>query len=142
VSVFARKAPRGVKLFFGELFGMPERLPASATLAEKETSMKTFTRISAVLGLAAMLGSVVPAFAASPMAPTKTPMTAKPGAKSTVVHGYTRKGKNGKMVTVKPYARGAKKPKTTHVKGYTRTTKTGKTVAVKGYNRMAPAKKK
>ena len=65
------------------------------------------------------------------------------GKKAVTVHGYTRKTKNGKIVTVKSYTRtaGAKKvAKTTIVKGYTRKTKSGKIVTVKSYKRTAVTK--
>lgn len=93
--------------------------------------MKLFTRIAAVCGLIATLGATM-AFAQAPA-----------GKKSVVVHGYTRKAKSGKIITVKSYTRagGTKKvTKTTVVKGYTRKTKSGKIVTVKSYKRTAVTK--
>jgi hypothetical protein len=93
--------------------------------------MKLFTRIAAVCGLIATLGATM-AFAQAPA-----------GKKAVTVHGYTRKAKNGKIITVKSYTRtaGAKKvAKTTVVKGYTRKTKSGKIVTVKSYKRTAVTK--
>lgn len=106
--------------------------------------MKTFARMTALVGLAGALGAT--AFAqtpppAPPMAGAKAPAMS---AKGTMVKGYTRKGKNGKMITVKPHMRTVKAPtmgaKAGTVKGYTRKTKSGRTVAVKGYTRTAPKK--
>lgn len=88
--------------------------------------MKLFTRLSAVLSLAALFA--VSAFA-------QAPSTMKPG---THVKGYTKTLKSGKTVAVKGYTRKAT-PKTA-VKSYTRTLKSGKTVSVKGYTRKAPMK--
>lgn len=88
--------------------------------------MKLFTRLSAVLSLAALFA--VSAFA-------QAPSTMKPG---THVKGYTKTLKSGKTVAVKGYTRKAM-PKTA-VKSYTRTLKSGKTVSVKGYTRKAPMK--
>ncbi len=85
--------------------------------------MKLFTRLSAVLSLAALF--VVSAFAQAP---------------STHVKGYTKTLKNGKTVAVKGYTRMAKPTPATHVKSYMKTLKSGKTVAVKGYTRKAPMK--
>lgn len=88
--------------------------------------MKLFTRLSAVLSLAALFA--VSAFA-------QAPSIMKPG---THVKGYTKTLKSGKTVAVKGYTRKAM-PKTA-VKSYTRTLKSGKTVSVKGYTRKAPMK--
>jgi hypothetical protein len=93
--------------------------------------MKLFTRIAAVCGLIASLSATM-AFAQAPS-----------GKKPVAVHGYTRKTKSGKIITVKGYTRaaGMKKPaKTMTVKGYTRKTKTGKIVTVKSYKRTAAPK--
>ena len=90
--------------------------------------MKLFTRLPAVLSLAAFFA--VSAFA-------QAPSTMKPG---THVKGYTKTLKSGKTIAVKGYTKKAKlMPKTT-VKSYTRTLKSGKTISVKGYNRKAPMK--
>lgn len=104
--------------------------------------MKRFARMTALLGLAGVFGAT--AFGQAPATPPIAPTT---GAKApgTMVKGYTRKGKNGKMITVKPHMRAAKPAmmgaaKGSTVKGYTRKTKSGKTVAVKGYTRTAPKK--
>lgn len=92
--------------------------------------MKIFTRLTAVLGLTALV-------AASAFA--QTPSTMTPG---THVKGYTKTLKSGKTVAVKGYTRKPMMaPKTTAVKGYTKTLKSGKTVAVKGYSRKATMKK-
>ena len=90
--------------------------------------MKLFTRLSAVLSLAALFA--VSAFAQAPGA-------MKPG---TPVKGYTKTLKSGKTVSVKGYTRKAKPMPKTAVKSYTRTLKSGKTVSVKGYPRKAPMK--
>ena len=90
--------------------------------------MKLFTRIAAVFGLIATLSATM-AFAQAPS-----------GKKPVAVHGYTRKTKTGKIITVKGYTRaGAPKmaAKMTTVKGYTRKTKTGKIVTVKSYKRAS-----
>lgn len=90
--------------------------------------MKLFTRLSAVLSLAALFA--VSAFAQTP-APT---------APGTSVKGYTKTLKSGKTVRVKGYTRAMKPKPMTHVKSYVKTLKSGKTVKVKGYNRQAPMK--
>jgi len=90
--------------------------------------MKLFTRLSAVLSLAALFA--VSAFA-------QAPSTMKPG---THVKGYTKTLKSGKTVAVKGYTRKAMPMPKTAVKSYTRTLKSGKTVSVKGYTRKAPMK--
>ena len=90
--------------------------------------MKLFTRLSAVLSLAALFA--VSAFAQTP-APT---------APGTAVKGYTKMLKSGKMVKVKGYTRAAKPTPATHVKSYMKTLKSGKMVKVKGYTRKAPMK--
>lgn len=88
--------------------------------------MKLFTRLSAVLSLAALFA--VSAFAQAPTTP------------STPVKGYTKMLKSGKTVSVKGYTRTAKPTPMTHVKSYMKTLKSGKMVKVKGYNRKAPMK--
>lgn len=85
--------------------------------------MKLFTRLSAVLSLAALFA--VSAFAQAPSTPVK---------------GYTKMLKSGKTVAVKGYTRMAKPTPATHVKSYMKTLKSGKTVAVKGYTRKAPTR--
>lgn len=85
-------------------------------------SLKLYARLTAALGLAALL--LLPAaFAQSP------------------VKGYTKKLKSGKTVAVKGYTQTPNTaPKTTAVKGYTKTLKSGKQVAVKGYTRTKTMK--
>ena len=90
--------------------------------------MKLFSRLTAALGLIALLA--VSAFA-------QTPMNNMPGAH---VKGYTKTLKSGKTVAVKGYTRKAKPMPKTAVSGYTKTLKSGKTVAVKGYTRKSPMK--
>lgn len=108
--------------------------------------MKAFAKMAAVLGLVGVFGAT-----AFGQAPTSTPPIAPTaGAKApttgTMVKGYTRKGKNGKMITVKPHMRGARQAGTAAsskvaVKGYTRKGKNGKMITVKGYQRTAPNSK-
>ena len=95
---------------------------------------KTFARVAAAFGLAALFGTSV--FAATATAPGMAHGT-------TAVKSHVRHMKSGKTVLVHGYNRPkpGSKPKMTHVKGYTRTTKTGKVIKVGGYNRKAPAKK-
>ena len=89
--------------------------------------MKIFTRLTAVLGLTALVAAS--AFAQAPTMSSKTH-----------VKGYTKTLKSGKKVSVKGYDRMAKPMPKMAVKGYTRTMKNGKTVSVKGYTRKAPMK--
>jgi hypothetical protein len=98
--------------------------------------MKLISRLSALVGAVAFFATTL-AFV-----PAATAASKKAGGKTTAVHGYTRKTKSGKLITVKGYKRSAAKPKTTAVKGYTRTTKSGKVITVKGYKRSAPKGKK
>ena len=93
---------------------------------------KTFARIAAAFGLAALI--TTGAFAA----PAATPGTA-PGA--TAVKSHVRHMKSGKTVLVHGYNRVKPGAKKTHVKSYTRTSKTGKIIKVKGYNRAKPGMK-
>ncbi|MGI4791302.1 MAG: hypothetical protein ACRYFS_20945 [Janthinobacterium lividum] len=89
--------------------------------------MKIFTRLTAALGLVALVAAT--AFAQAPTS-------------GTPVKGYTKTLKSGKTVAVKGYTRKPMMaPKTTAVKGYTKTLKSGKTVSVKGYSRKASMKK-
>ena len=93
--------------------------------------MKTFARLSAALGLAAVFATT----AVFAQAPTM--------GKPTAVKGYNKMTKSGKMVHVKGYTRMGKStmaPKMTKVKGYTKMTKTGKMVTVKGYTRKPSMK--
>lgn len=90
--------------------------------------MKLFTRLSAVVSLAALFA--VSAFA-------QAPSTMKPGAH---VKGYTKILKSGKAVRVKSYTRKAMPLPSTHVKSYVKTLKSGKMVKVKGYTRKVPLK--
>jgi hypothetical protein len=96
--------------------------------------MTLVSRISALIGAAAfMIGAV----GIAPGALAASKMKMKHG--KTVVHGFTRKMKSGKIVNVKSYTRSsAGKSKMVKVHGYTRKTKSGKIVHVKSYTRKAP----
>ncbi len=97
--------------------------------------MKLFAKLSALLGITAVLAGAV--FAQTPPpAPSMSPSA--PAV--TRVHGYTKMLKSGKVVQVRGYKRKSPMmmPKMTAIKGYTRRTKTGSTVHVNGYVRKAP----
>ena len=90
--------------------------------------MKSFARLAAALGLAAMFATTA-VFA-------QAPTMGKKGAVK--AHSYVTK--KGTVVHVKAHTRMMAAKKSTAVKGYTRTMKSGKKVVVKGYARKAPMK--